>query len=824
MDKTNLGCAVDKIYQELDSRFGGENPLQIFTLLFPTQPLNYRDYVYDVSSHTSILGKPQTVAEAEFRLANQLIDPAPIVGADNGKQLSVVYEQLLDNYVPNMKRLAPYLLDRAQFHEFLEKAIRVGDVTTTRMDLFNQYFAEYTKIKADWAASKNDKKKDAANPDDNFNWDDLANWIADMSPAEHAKIDASYSMIVTKGYLHETFAILGYLNSASPAESLERAKQSLRHSARGAIDETGSVYPVNFQPSNWFEAMKPNINPEDLTMAADAIISSLRARREQLATAKRHLITLQTINVTDDLRDLRKNEYEAAKKTVDEKEATLVKKYGNGTMNMVKNVIRMKQGPVNLTGPNSATQISSLVASAGYSKLDIAEEAIKMAIDDTMEVQQAQKENIRVIEDYEETQRMWQKAQTADFKLQIKHAEDRINHLEAEIQELEELVVNINSSRTEGGVNTEGWESMLKEGNTSEIVRTFKDILLTAYPDADNNQAYTKFRADYPNGKALGNDTVDLPNTFDELEQWSSDNLKTVGLAVITDKLAQKGVLLSGALPRNNLSDEMESMFTTITIVVEADESSSSTSESSSSSSSSWRVSSWFSSYSSSSSSSASSSYAATAMNSSKTTIAMRVMKVNFQRSWFQPSLLEKTADFHNVSDSIRAGMGLNKAHVRKATDPNDPDKATLFVEKLKKLAQLSGKTDKTYILPAFPVAMLIAKDITIKMSSSSNMEQDWNNASRSSSASSGGFMMFGGNSSNSSARSSSSSFSSASNKDVVIRIPGPHILGYINQLVAADKSGDYQSEFAQSNVTLDDVLKKYDKIFGALYSGDQKP
>ena len=58
-------------------------------------------------------------------------------------------------------------------------------------------------------------------------------------------------------------------------------------------------------------------------------------------------------------------------------------------------------------------------------------------------------------------------------------------------------------------------------------------------------------------------------------------------------------------------------------------------------------------------------------------------------------------------------------------------------------------------------------------------------------------------------------SFSSASNKDVVIRIPGPQILGYINQLVPKDKSHDYQQVFDGADVSFEQVLAKYEQLFG---------
>jgi hypothetical protein len=44
--------------------------------------------------------KPVVVNEAEFRLTDQLFDPVRVVGAPNGRTLSLKYEMLLHNLVP----------------------------------------------------------------------------------------------------------------------------------------------------------------------------------------------------------------------------------------------------------------------------------------------------------------------------------------------------------------------------------------------------------------------------------------------------------------------------------------------------------------------------------------------------------------------------------------------------------------------------------------------------------------------------------------------------------------------------------------------------
>ncbi|KAJ7174814.1 hypothetical protein C8R46DRAFT_1252910 [Mycena filopes] len=80
---------------------------QIFTLQFPGRFLDEGSYAWD----TSMAGtygqfiKPVAVNEADFRLVDQLYDLAPVVSGPNGVNLSIVYEQVLNNllpkYVPN---------------------------------------------------------------------------------------------------------------------------------------------------------------------------------------------------------------------------------------------------------------------------------------------------------------------------------------------------------------------------------------------------------------------------------------------------------------------------------------------------------------------------------------------------------------------------------------------------------------------------------------------------------------------------------------------------------------------------------------------------
>ena len=111
MTNDRQGTIMNLIYQKVNEMLGGGS--QLFCMQFPAQPLNYRQYEYDTSGSNSILTRPYSVAEAEFRLSDELFDVSPITQGANGEKLSVVYDTLLNNYLPKLQHLVPFIRDRA---------------------------------------------------------------------------------------------------------------------------------------------------------------------------------------------------------------------------------------------------------------------------------------------------------------------------------------------------------------------------------------------------------------------------------------------------------------------------------------------------------------------------------------------------------------------------------------------------------------------------------------------------------------------------------------------------------------------------------------
>lgn len=200
----------------------------------------------------------------------------------------------------------------------------------------------------------------------------------------------------------------------------------------------------------------------------------------------------------------------------------------------------------------------------------------------------------------------------------------------------------------------------------------------------------------------------------------------------------------------------------------------------------------------SSSSSSAFSSFTSQADTSIQ--IGMNVAKVGIEREWFNPGVFALTKDMFNVTSQKIA--------------PN-PDKPYTSVtdERLKEMA--SGG----YIFPCFPVAMVIARDITIKMILSSSVSSEFSQSVEDHASSGGGFLFFSGSKSSSSSSSSSGVHSSVTGNTVTLKFETPQIIGYYLEATAADKStylDDVSDDDKAGFVTISRFVEDYKKMLEA--------
>ncbi|KAK7006414.1 hypothetical protein R3P38DRAFT_3602598 [Favolaschia claudopus] len=210
------------------------------------------------------------------------------------------------------------------------------------------------------------------------------------------------------------------------------------------------------------------------------------------------------------------------------------------------------------------------------------------------------------------------------------------------------------------------------------------------------------------------------------------------------------------------------SRWQTITFTSNTKSREASTNSDSSASSQQWSCNLWFASGSGSSSSSTATSSSTAKATDDTIDLALRVTMVTVDRGgWFQPQFFKESKTFYKV----------------------DPDITWTSATPDAMPSILKGETPVTGLMPGFPIAFLIAKDIVIRITHSSSSSAESKQADAASAASSGGLLCFSySNSHSSSSTSTSSNFQSYSN-GFIVKIPGPQILGYMIQLADPDQT-----------------------------------
>lgn len=262
----------------------------------------------------------------------------------------------------------------------------------------------------------------------------------------------------------------------------------------------------------------------------------------------------------------------------------------------------------------------------------------------------------------------------------------------------------------------------------------------------------------------------------------------------------ENGNIKDADISLNNVAPpEVPKGFTQITIDAKASQMDTRTTKSSSASESSHGVSFWFGGYSSKSSSSSSSFETMTGSSKSSVQIGMNIAKVGIEREWFNPGVFVLTKDMFNVSTS------------RISPQQDFKEMSKERIEAMK----------KGYILPCYPTAMVIARDISIKLTDEESISSSFAESIESHAASGGGFLFFSGSSSSSSESSDSGAHTRMTSNSVTIKFSTPQIIGYYLQATPADKSvvlDDISTQEAQAGfVTISQFVEDYKKMLAKM-------
>ena len=348
-------------YDEINNVMGGTNPNEKLCLLLPGIALTKSDFEYDYKNSAA---KGPVIEANESRLANKLYDPMDMVGGDNGKTLEHQYRSALDMLTPKVnpiiaeaKNELRKLLMKPFPYKFAPKNIMKAEIlksrensdntieyyfenapadkveadsdeakTYTFQEVFFRLYNEYVEQLGEWANERQRRKdfyiKRAEKITDEKQRNkkaenDYLQWYEDNGQTWLTAVNQKMSVLLSIFSATDMKIVEGILDCGSGAE-LQEARQTLNNT-RKINPDGGYIYPVKFNPTNWFEYLDTSFTPVDLLNTPTAILDELKI----LYNRKDYICS----RITDIAAEVKTNDatIDAKRKAVDEAKATYIK-------------------------------------------------------------------------------------------------------------------------------------------------------------------------------------------------------------------------------------------------------------------------------------------------------------------------------------------------------------------------------------------------------------------------------------------------------------------------------------------------------------------
>ncbi len=704
--ETKPSSFVDTVYQQVNSVLGGDNPNQYLCLTIPGQALAAEDFAYDYKNG----GEKETRIEAnESRLANKLFDPCRMTGADNGLSLPYQYRTALDMLTPKLN--AKIASAKHQLRELLmtEYPYDFGDEDEkayTLQEVFFRLYDEWADECKKWAEEQNEAKKKYK--------DDYLEWYEINAESRLNAINEKMSKVISVFTPNDMKILEGVLDSGSGAE-LQEARETLTNT-RKLTPTGGYVYPVKFNPANWFELLDTSFTPMDLLKSPDVLateLSALSSRRIALSSR-----IAEISDIIPDKSEIQKaqEDVKTAKDALDAAQSELIGSYGDGIRTVLNTVFDIL--PLFSGGAIPAEIIKKLGSGVELKEGKSLDDLVKDVTDKLKDNTSAQQTYINAAQNLANASKSAiEKQNLAQLNSVLSPMKEQLEQLNMQIDDLKAQIQMSALTRPAPDANGD-----IKDTDTS--------VNAVAPPSVP--KGYTQIVI-----------TADASTLDKESESHASSSASTSGASL------------------------------------------------------------WFCGYQSSSSESSSSFKELTGEAETEIQIGMNVAKVGIERDWFNPGVFALTKDMFSVTSQKIAP----EQHYDSVSDT--------------RLEEM-GKT----VFPCFPTAMVIARDISIKLVSKSNITSAFAESVEKHASSGGGFLFFSGSRSSSSSSSSSGVHAVSTSNTVTLRFDTPQIIGYYMEATAADKStylDDVSADEQAGFVSIERFVEDYKKILESMNKKDKK-
>ncbi|KAJ7789948.1 hypothetical protein B0H13DRAFT_1676272, partial [Mycena leptocephala] len=496
-----------------------------FTLQFPGRTLNPDLYAWGVATT-----KPTIVAEAEFKLVDQLYDLALVVGGPNGSSLSVEYSKCLNNLIPKQSNdglvqrhekmrgwclksvpVTPRIANVLGRRQAREDTLSMPSRTFTQCILLICTDRSCTEgLNA--ALAPNSWSTVGGKPRSREARNLLTRDIARLTVVRQSQLASKYADAVISGHSHTVREYLAHLDVVTPATLLQDTKDSLREAAITSLDGNAQIYPVQLSPRDWFADVSTSFPVELLVQDVESIRDQIRSGAYELDSLAAQLVQLKVGDTADTLR--LQGEVQSAQAALNAAQNALSQSYPNAIIQMAYTML----------DPAASVDLPALAEAVGVSETVLAQLPALLTAVQTAEshLSDVSRDLTRATADlaFSETDSTWQR------EAQLR---TRIQTLTADLRELQRLWRALTSHT--GGLNPQSGRGI----ETAQLSLDPKVQLELPQETASSSGRWTKIAFKYdPNTRRefQMNDATALSELW-SCDLWSSSSsVRSASLSV----------------------------------------------------------------------------------------------------------------------------------------------------------------------------------------------------------------------------------------------------------------------------------------------------
>lgn len=235
-----------------------------FVLLSPGKVLNYWDYYPGEDYEESLLRRnssapevliPPAVMEKWFDISDVTVGGDPFNGGVTGKSMARAYETIVSqmNILGIQTKSSDAQANYNKARDYLTAAVPDPDdmtANTTRLSLYDRYLNTYTQYQLEMEEKIEEARRTKSAIEYEL-------WFQRNYPSLNSRVEGAYTKWLAFGNKDMVELYKTYLDTASGGAELGEARMSLRASGVRSLDRTRTVYPVSFEPGNWYKYLLP---------------------------------------------------------------------------------------------------------------------------------------------------------------------------------------------------------------------------------------------------------------------------------------------------------------------------------------------------------------------------------------------------------------------------------------------------------------------------------------------------------------------------------------------------------------------------------------